>query len=99
MASYKSVEYETLLNEVKEKRSKKFKDILIHGQQKTLNHYITFFVNITAYAKFFVDFQIHSPDQQPLVIEILLSIADIVTILEFQHNFNLHLAKKTFHGS
>ena len=70
-----------LLDQPAEKRSSIRKEIFLKGRQESLEDVITFIANITVFARFWIKM---NDDTQPLMIQLLTEIADILSSAEYK---------------
>ena len=76
MSSSRNVEVDRMLDQPEEKRAMMRKDIFIKGRQESIEDIISFIANITVYTRFWVKMWDDNNDDHPLVIEMLMKIAD-----------------------
>ena len=78
--SIRNVEVYRMLDQPEEKRAIMRKDIFIKGRQESIDNVISFISNIIIYARFWVKIWDGTMDDHPLVIEMLMKIADFLLL-------------------
>ena len=73
-----------MLDQPEEKRAIMRKDIFLKGRQESIDDVISFISNITAYTRFWVKMWDDNNDDHPLVIEMILKIADCLSSSEYR---------------
>ena len=77
--SSKNVAVDRMLDQPDEKRAMMRKDIFIKGRQQNLSDIISFIANVIVYARFWVKLPNNESSDIPLVIQMLLEIADFLS--------------------
>ena len=75
----KNVSVDRMLDQPEEKRALMRKDIFIKGRQETLNEVISFVANIIVYTRFWVELSINDTNDSPMIIQMVLEIADFLS--------------------
>ena len=73
-----------MLDQPEEKRAMMRKDIFIKGRQESIDNVISFISNIIVYARFWVKMWDSNMDDHPLVIEMLMKVADFLSSSEYK---------------
>ena len=83
MASSKNLDTKRMLDQPSEKRSSVRKDVFIKGRQDTIQDVITFIANIVTFSKFWIKLNKTDSDDQPLVIQQIVEIADYLSSADY----------------
>jgi len=84
VASSRNIEIDKILDQPAEKRSGIRKDVFIKGRQETLDDFIAFCANIIALSRFLVKTNEKDDSSQPLIVQMILEIADVVSAAEYR---------------
>ena len=90
VASSRNIEIDKILDQPAEKRSGIRKDVYIKGRQETLDDFIVFCANIIALSRFLVKTNEKDDSSQPLIVQMVLEIADVVSAAEYRKFEDTH---------
>ena len=82
--SSKNIEIDKLLDQPAEKMSRIRKDVFLKGKQEALDDCITFIANIMVFARFWVKIDANDDTSQPLIIQMLVEIVDLLSSPEYR---------------
>ena len=75
---------EIMLDEAKDKRSGKKKEVFIKGRQSTLDHVLKLLSNIIAFSRFWTGYDPHTKKDLPLIAKIFTDIANELSTSDYQ---------------
>ena len=84
VASSRNIEIDKILDQPAEKRSGIRKDVFIKGRQDNLDDFIAFCANIVALSRFLAKMDEKDDSSQPLIVQMILEIADVVSAAEYK---------------
>ena len=82
--SSRNVDVDKLLDQPGDKRTSMRKDIFIKGRQESLDDVVSFISNIIAFTRFWVKMWEDDHDDHPMVIEMFLNVADLLSSAEYR---------------
>ena len=91
----RNTEADNILDQPSEKRSSIRKDIFIRGRQETLDDVISFIGNITVFARFWSKIP-KDETSQPMLIQLILEIADFLSSSDFKNFYEHFKADKLY---
>ena len=75
---------EIMLDEAKDKRSRKKKELFVKGRQSTLYHVLMLLSNIIAFSRLWTGYDPHNKNDLPLIAKILTDIANELSTSDYQ---------------
>ena len=84
VSASRNVEVDRMLDQPDEKRAVMRKDIFLKGRQESIDDVISFISNIIAFTRFWVKMWDDNNDDHPLVIEMIMRIADCLSSSEYR---------------
>ena len=101
MRSSKKHDTDGLLDQPKERRALKKKDIFVKCCQENLSDIVSAAANTIVFSNFFTDFELNDTSSQPVLVQVYMAVTDVLTSKEYKAYDSLHSkdAKYMYHNS